>query len=394
VTRKVEVKVTDFGLSRFFAGETPALNLTQSGVTLGTPLYMSPEQVQGQPVDNRSDIYSFGVTCFHLLSGEPPFKGTTAFEVALKHVQEKPRLLSDLRPDLPADLCGVVHKMMAKNPEDRYQSAREVLRDLIKVRDGLATGTAPLLLTQMGAPVGPAASDATLRLSNSASAAPAPSVQQGGAGKWLLAFGACLLAAAGGVLAYAALNPADPSVAANPNANPPAPGLPDVRPLDKLSTTRERELIAVLNHEGTKHDDTIKAAVELGLLYVKERRLAEANDRFGKLRDRAAEWRDPVTARAASVAGRLGMAVVLAHENKADASNKLFLEVVQEQPKAVGPKLDRAALSVSWTLLRHPDLSHAVSEALNRNAANLGKTKLEPAALEQLRTPPRTGKKE
>ena len=69
VTRKVEVKVTDFGLSRFFAGATPALNLTQSGVTLGTPLYMSPEQVQGKPVDHRSDIYSLGVTCYHLLAG-------------------------------------------------------------------------------------------------------------------------------------------------------------------------------------------------------------------------------------------------------------------------------------------------------------------------------------
>src|SRR5215218_1111900 len=69
VTRRVEVKVTDFGLSRFFTGDAPALNLTQSGVTLGTPLYMSPEQVQGRPVDNRSDIYSFGVTCYHLLSG-------------------------------------------------------------------------------------------------------------------------------------------------------------------------------------------------------------------------------------------------------------------------------------------------------------------------------------
>src|SRR5436305_11421916 len=87
VTRKVEVKVTDFGLSRFFAGPAPALNLTQSGVTLGTPLYMSPEQVQGKPVDHRSDIYSFGVTCYHLLAGEPPFRGTTAFDVAYKHVQ-------------------------------------------------------------------------------------------------------------------------------------------------------------------------------------------------------------------------------------------------------------------------------------------------------------------
>src|SRR5437899_7233421 len=64
VTRKVEVKVTDFGLSRFFA-EGEALNITQSGVTVGTPLYLSPEQAQRQAVDHRSDIYSFGVRCYH-----------------------------------------------------------------------------------------------------------------------------------------------------------------------------------------------------------------------------------------------------------------------------------------------------------------------------------------
>src|SRR5947208_10567799 len=120
VTRKVEVKVTDFGLSRFFKAEGPATNLTASGITVGTPLYMSPEQVQGKPTDHRSDLYSFGVTCYHLLAGEPPFRGTTAFDVALKHVQDHPPPLAGLRPDLPPDLCAMVHRMMAKNPADRY----------------------------------------------------------------------------------------------------------------------------------------------------------------------------------------------------------------------------------------------------------------------------------
>lgn len=151
VTRKVEVKVTDFGLSRFFSGDAPATNLTQSGVTLGTPLYMSPEQVQGHTVDNRSDIYSFGVTCYHLLAGEPPFRGASAFDVALKHVQEQPRPLSDLRPDLPPDVCAMIHKMMAKNPDERYQSAKDVLRELVKMREALVTATGVLATTHAGA---------------------------------------------------------------------------------------------------------------------------------------------------------------------------------------------------------------------------------------------------
>ena len=105
LTRKGEVKVADFGLSRIFGDDTQPLNLTQSGVTMGTPLYMSPEQVEGKPVDPRTDIYSFGVTCYHMLAGQPPFRGSSAFEVAIQHVQKQPKPLAEIRPDLPA---GVV----------------------------------------------------------------------------------------------------------------------------------------------------------------------------------------------------------------------------------------------------------------------------------------------
>ncbi|MCI0703531.1 MAG: serine/threonine protein kinase [Planctomycetia bacterium] len=404
VTRKVEVKVTDFGLSRFFTPEAPATNLTQSGVTLGTPLYMSPEQVQGHTLDHRSDIYSFGVTCYHLLAGEPPFRGTSAFDVALKHVQEQPRLLSDLRPDLPADLCGMVHKMMAKNPADRYQSARDVLRDLVKVRDGLATGTAALALGPTNGTHPQALTLSTPSTSTpsglaltQASAMPAP--QPARWGLWLLAALACVFAGVCGVLLYAAANPPpEQQTNATPSAHltpPPAPGpgLPDIRPPNKLTTTRERELLAVLNSEGTKPDDAIKASIELGLLYLKERRLTEATERFERLKAKASDWRDFQAARSANLAGRLGQAVVLAHDNKAQASNKLFLEVVTDPTPKFGPKGDRGGAAVSWLLLRYPDLSLAVTDALNRNAANLGKTKLEPDKLEQLRSPPRVGKK-
>src|SRR3712207_5968680 len=125
ITRRGEVKVADFGLSRILAEDGQPLNLTQSGVAMGTPLYMSPEQVEGKAVDPRTDIYSLGVSAYHLLAGQPPFRGQTAFEVAIQHVQKEPVPLQQLRPDLPPELCAMVHKMMAKRPEGRYQTAQE-----------------------------------------------------------------------------------------------------------------------------------------------------------------------------------------------------------------------------------------------------------------------------
>ena len=122
-----EVKVADFGLARVHHEK---VDLTQVGVTLGTPLYMSPEQVEGRVLDPRSDIYSFGVTCYEMLAGRPPFEADNALAVAVQHLQKEPPLLGELRSDLPSGLCQIVHKMLAKKPEQRYASAIELLRDL------------------------------------------------------------------------------------------------------------------------------------------------------------------------------------------------------------------------------------------------------------------------
>src|SRR5437588_427661 len=137
LTRRGEVKVADFGLSRCYAEDQPAVHLTQPGLTMGTPLYMSPEQIQGQPVDPRTDIYSFGVTCYHMLTGQPPFRGQTALELAVHHVKTEPKPLVETRPDLPPELCAVVHKMLAKEAEKRYQTCGELLKDLARLREGL-----------------------------------------------------------------------------------------------------------------------------------------------------------------------------------------------------------------------------------------------------------------
>jgi serine/threonine-protein kinase len=137
LTRKGEVKVADFGLSRCLGGDQLPLNLTQSGVSMGTPLYMSPEQVQGKEVDPRTDLYSFGVTCYQMLAGQPPFRGTSPFDIAIQHVQNEPVPLRQIRPDFPVELCQVVHKLMAKDPAQRYPSSRDLLVDLMRLRESL-----------------------------------------------------------------------------------------------------------------------------------------------------------------------------------------------------------------------------------------------------------------
>jgi serine/threonine protein kinase len=132
-----EAKVADFGLAR---SRGQSQNLTAVGVTLGTPLYMSPEQIQGLTVDSRSDLYSLGATAFHMLSGRPPFSGETALALAMQHLQAEVPSLATLRPDLPPALVKIVHKLLAKSPDERFASAMELARALREVVDSSLAG--------------------------------------------------------------------------------------------------------------------------------------------------------------------------------------------------------------------------------------------------------------
>jgi eukaryotic-like serine/threonine-protein kinase len=126
VTKKGEAKVADFGLAQLTLGGE-RVQMTQVGVAMGTPLYMSPEQVNGKTLDVRSDIYSLGVMAWHMLVGHPPFQGDTAMAVAVKHLNEEPPSLREARPDVPPAVCALVHKMMSKKKEDRPADAQTVL---------------------------------------------------------------------------------------------------------------------------------------------------------------------------------------------------------------------------------------------------------------------------
>jgi serine/threonine-protein kinase len=153
VNRKGEVKVADFGLAQLQGGER--LGLTQEGVTMGTPLYMSPEQVSGKKVDRRSDIYSLGVTCYHMLAGVPPFQGENAVSVAVKHLHETPPPIIEARPDLPLAVCQLIEKMIAKQPEDRYQDALSIVNDVRKLAKAVRTGEPIEELSTEGATAAP-----------------------------------------------------------------------------------------------------------------------------------------------------------------------------------------------------------------------------------------------
>jgi serine/threonine-protein kinase len=134
ITSRKLIKVADFGLAQI--GQTEErVNLTQVGTTMGTPLYMSPEQVNGRNLDQRSDIYSLGVTCYHLISGKPPFHGETALSIAVKHLNEAAYPLKKRRPDLPEELCNLVHRMMEKDPNKRPGNAAELMQEIKKISE-------------------------------------------------------------------------------------------------------------------------------------------------------------------------------------------------------------------------------------------------------------------
>src|SRR5579871_80891 len=137
VDNEGRVKVTDFGIAR--AGTS---QMTEAGSIVGTAQYLSPEQARGTDVDQRSDLYSLGVVLYELLTGETPFEGDTPVEIAMKHLSATPEPPSALRPGVPRELDWVVMRALAKDPEDRFQSAEEMDADLERVARGAPVAAA------------------------------------------------------------------------------------------------------------------------------------------------------------------------------------------------------------------------------------------------------------
>ncbi len=130
------LKVTDYGLAK-----SPSANLTQAGVLLGTPSYMSPEQIQGHELDGRSDLFSLGVVLYELLTGVRPFEGDSISTIIYRVLYEEPRPPAAYNPALPPEINGILEKALEKEPERRYQIGSELVADLAKAFVGLPPET-------------------------------------------------------------------------------------------------------------------------------------------------------------------------------------------------------------------------------------------------------------
>jgi serine/threonine protein kinase len=117
-----KVKITDFGLAR----AADDASISQSGIIAGTPMYMSPEQALGQTLDQRADLFSLGSVLYQMVAGRPPFRANGTLAVLKRVAEDKPRAIREIIPETPQWLCDIIAKLHAKNPDDRYQSAREV----------------------------------------------------------------------------------------------------------------------------------------------------------------------------------------------------------------------------------------------------------------------------
>jgi serine/threonine-protein kinase len=125
--------VTDFGIARAAAGDS---RLTVTGVAVGTPAYMSPEQALGErEIDGRSDLYSLGVVGYQMLSGTTPFRASNTPAMLVKHLSETPRALDSLRPDAPATLVHAIMRALAKKPEHRWNDAEELRAAILGQRE-------------------------------------------------------------------------------------------------------------------------------------------------------------------------------------------------------------------------------------------------------------------
>ncbi|UCE18631.1 MAG: protein kinase [Gemmatimonadota bacterium] len=145
-TAKGQVKIMDFGLAKLKS----RARITKAGTTSGTLAYSSPEQVSSKKLDHRSDIFSFGIVLYELLTGRHPFQGDYEAAIVYSILNENPEPVSNIRPDVPKALVEIIQKTLAKIPDNRYQSMNELLIDLKRVKQDFESGPSPKRDYQFG----------------------------------------------------------------------------------------------------------------------------------------------------------------------------------------------------------------------------------------------------
>jgi eukaryotic-like serine/threonine-protein kinase len=313
------VKLMDFGIAR----PNNDVGMTLTGTTLGSLNYMSPEQVRGSEVDARSDLYSFGVSLYEMVTGQLPFQGNSNYSVMSAHIQQVPPPPINLQPDLPKGMNEIILMSMAKDPKDRFQSAdafanalKSVLTSAPAARPAIAPAVVAAIPTPMPtrSAVRPAALPTQPATVAAAPAAGAPATPSGHRGLYMALGGVLVVAMLGGasvyvphyIRAHASSSTASPAQPATEPAAQPASAQPTDAPADTSpapatpvpAAAPETHAPAPVPHP--KQDD---AAAEAQAEAAREAQ-EEADRRAAELKE-AAHQADLLDARAASISQSL-----------------------------------------------------------------------------------------